>query len=255
MGQCLATCIDPDAEGDGHQQGLVYDPDPPALPTGLYPNQDHINVRQMRKLILQGKLAPCYRGKQENENEEVRKLEAPALHQSPFASFQAILGAQNGECLWSPQCGLVHALDIVLCASQLEECPICFLYYPALNQCECTMGICTECYMQVSLCWDGLREDLSKETIRTCFSGQSSLHVSPSDFNVHVQLIRHRKTARCPICQHYPLETTYKGLLSAEQGQKAKEEREAASAAKAKVIDSTMFLAPNCYIDHVHEYS
>ncbi|CAD5186061.1 unnamed protein product [Musa acuminata subsp. malaccensis] len=32
----------------------------------------------------------------------------------------------------------------------LEECPICFLYYPSLNRSRCCMkGICTECFLQM----------------------------------------------------------------------------------------------------------
>ncbi|XP_024980041.1 uncharacterized protein LOC112516994 isoform X1 [Cynara cardunculus var. scolymus] len=32
----------------------------------------------------------------------------------------------------------------------LEECPICFLYYPSLNRSTCCMkGICTECFLQM----------------------------------------------------------------------------------------------------------
>ncbi|CAH9096103.1 unnamed protein product [Cuscuta europaea] len=34
--------------------------------------------------------------------------------------------------------------------SELEECPICFLYYPSLNRSRCCMkGICTECFLQM----------------------------------------------------------------------------------------------------------
>ncbi|KAA8526684.1 hypothetical protein F0562_008113 [Nyssa sinensis] len=36
------------------------------------------------------------------------------------------------------------------CACDLEECPICFLYYPSLNRSRCCMkGICTECFLQM----------------------------------------------------------------------------------------------------------
>ncbi|KAM3241406.1 hypothetical protein ACQJBY_054400 [Aegilops geniculata] len=32
----------------------------------------------------------------------------------------------------------------------LEECPICFLYYPSLNRSKCcSKGICTECFLQM----------------------------------------------------------------------------------------------------------
>ncbi|XP_077222372.1 E3 ubiquitin-protein ligase DA2L-like [Tasmannia lanceolata] len=34
--------------------------------------------------------------------------------------------------------------------SDLEECPICFFYYPSLNRSKCCMkGICTECFLQM----------------------------------------------------------------------------------------------------------
>ncbi|KAL2496603.1 RING/U-box superfamily protein [Forsythia ovata] len=36
------------------------------------------------------------------------------------------------------------------CGCDLEECPICFLYYPSLNWSRCcTKGICTECFLQM----------------------------------------------------------------------------------------------------------
>ncbi|KAJ4976683.1 hypothetical protein NE237_001789 [Protea cynaroides] len=36
------------------------------------------------------------------------------------------------------------------CAFDLEECPICFLFYPSLNRSRCCMkGICTECFLQM----------------------------------------------------------------------------------------------------------
>ncbi|XP_057474197.1 E3 ubiquitin-protein ligase DA2-like [Actinidia eriantha] len=36
------------------------------------------------------------------------------------------------------------------CCYDLEECPICFLYYPSLNRSRCCMkGICTECFLQM----------------------------------------------------------------------------------------------------------
>ncbi|XP_071691824.1 E3 ubiquitin-protein ligase DA2-like [Rutidosis leptorrhynchoides] len=36
------------------------------------------------------------------------------------------------------------------CSCDLEECPICFLYYPSLNRSRCCMkSICTECFLQM----------------------------------------------------------------------------------------------------------
>ncbi|XP_076925788.1 E3 ubiquitin-protein ligase DA2L-like [Bidens hawaiensis] len=38
------------------------------------------------------------------------------------------------------------------CGCDLEECPICFLYYPSLNRSRCcTKGICTECFLQMKM--------------------------------------------------------------------------------------------------------
>ncbi|XP_054812347.1 E3 ubiquitin-protein ligase DA2L-like [Prosopis cineraria] len=38
------------------------------------------------------------------------------------------------------------------CANDLEECPICFLYYPSLNRSRCcTKSICTECFLQMKV--------------------------------------------------------------------------------------------------------
>ncbi|CAN6845668.1 unnamed protein product [Brassica oleracea var. botrytis] len=69
-------------------------------PQGLYVNND-VDIKKLRKLILESKLAPCYPGDDESCHE-------------------------------------------------LEECPICFLYYPSLNRSRCCMkSICTECFLQM----------------------------------------------------------------------------------------------------------
>ncbi|KAE8703359.1 putative VQ motif-containing protein [Hibiscus syriacus] len=60
-----------------------------------------VDIKKLRKLILESKLAPCYPGDEE-------------------------------------------------CCSDLEECPICFLYYPSLNRSRCCMkSICTVCFLQM----------------------------------------------------------------------------------------------------------
>ncbi|KAH1032784.1 hypothetical protein J1N35_044958 [Gossypium stocksii] len=69
-------------------------------PQGLYVHKD-VDIKKLRKLILESKLAPCYPGDEE-------------------------------------------------CCSDLEECPICFLYYPSLNRSRCCLkSICTECFLQM----------------------------------------------------------------------------------------------------------
>ncbi|KAL3364330.1 hypothetical protein AABB24_013208 [Solanum stoloniferum] len=70
-------------------------------PQGLYQHKD-VDIKKLRKLILDSKLAPCYPGDDDCPN------------------------------------------------ADLEECPICFLYYPSLNRSRCCMkGICTECFLQM----------------------------------------------------------------------------------------------------------
>ncbi|XVF04474.1 hypothetical protein REPUB_Repub05bG0086000 [Reevesia pubescens] len=69
-------------------------------PQGLYFHKD-VDIKKLRKLILESKLAPCYPGDED-------------------------------------------------CGCDLEECPICFLYYPSLNRSRCCMkSICTECFLQM----------------------------------------------------------------------------------------------------------
>lgn len=71
-------------------------------PQGLYHHRD-VDIKRLRKLILESKLAPCYPGD------------------------------EDSTC-------------------DLEECPICFLYYPSLNRSRCcTKGICTECFLQMKV--------------------------------------------------------------------------------------------------------
>ncbi|MCO5591103.1 hypothetical protein L7F22_045080 [Adiantum nelumboides] len=67
---------------------------------GLYQHRD-VDPRKLRRLILNGQLAPCFPGAEDS--------------------------------------GL-----------ELDECPICFLFYPSLNRSKCcTKGICTECFLQI----------------------------------------------------------------------------------------------------------
>ncbi|KAK3128426.1 hypothetical protein QOZ80_6BG0461480 [Eleusine coracana subsp. coracana] len=69
-------------------------------PQGLYPHPD-IDLKKLRRLILEAKLAPCYPGADDPR-------------------------------------------------ADLDECPICFLFYPSLNRSKCcAKGICTECFLQM----------------------------------------------------------------------------------------------------------
>ena len=83
--------------------------------SGMYPPRRDIDDRKLRNLILAGKLAPCYPGKEAEE--------------------------EDGE-------GERASCDGT--SERLDECPICMLNYPALNRSACCrQGICTECFLQV----------------------------------------------------------------------------------------------------------
>ena len=89
----------------------------PALtrPRGLYDTRD-VDLRKLKRLILAGKLAPCYASEEARDPDE-----DPAS------------GADDSES-----------------RPELEECPICFLGYPCLNRSKCcASSICTECFLQV----------------------------------------------------------------------------------------------------------
>lgn len=69
-------------------------------PQGLYPHPD-IDLKKLRRLIVEAKLAPCHPGSDDPR-------------------------------------------------ADLDECPICFLFYPSLNRSKCcAKGICTECFLQM----------------------------------------------------------------------------------------------------------
>ncbi|XP_039131986.1 E3 ubiquitin-protein ligase GW2-like isoform X2 [Dioscorea cayenensis subsp. rotundata] len=71
-------------------------------PRRLSRQLSNVDYKKLRKLIVSGKLAPCF----------------DALDDAFF--------------------------------DDLEECPICFFYYPSLNRSRCCeKGICTECFLQM----------------------------------------------------------------------------------------------------------
>ena len=98
------------------------------MPTaGLYPNND-VDLRKLKKLIQTQKLAPFFPGADSDTHE--------------VSSWLACVRRRSFQ-----------RLRTFLACMQLEECPICFLFYPALNRAQCcSKSICTECFLQVSHC-------------------------------------------------------------------------------------------------------
>ena len=87
-------------------------------------------------------------------------------------------------------------------AQQLEECPICFLSFPALNRTKCcSKGICSNCFFAVKTT-DYRHEDAPPKTLR------------------------HLLLGNCPFCKCKPFEVEFKGRRSAEERQRELEEEE-----------------------------
>jgi len=113
----------------------------PFTPTGLYGELRNWDLKVIRRLILNKKLAPLYVGEEKEESPE------------------------------------------------LEECPICFLFYPGgLNRSTCCKkGICTECLLQIK---------------------------SPNVLT------------NCPFCNRSGYSSTFSGPLSKEEREKLAEEQQ-----------------------------
>ncbi|XP_075476329.1 E3 ubiquitin-protein ligase DA2L isoform X1 [Primulina tabacum] len=78
------------------------------------------------------------------------------------------------------------------CSCDLEECPICFLFYPSLNRSRCcTKGICTECFLQMRT---------PNSTRPTHMSGSAYLN-----------------SERCPFCKTSNYAVEYRGVKTKEE--------------------------------------
>ena len=88
MGQALTKCINPDAASDDGGGAI----DPALLkPTGLYENQAaHFRKSQVKKHILEGRIAPFYPYKEEDPEMEVRLEKVQqGIDSRPHADVQA----------------------------------------------------------------------------------------------------------------------------------------------------------------------
>jgi len=123
-----------------------------AEPRGLYP-QCAWDRRLVRREVLAGKLAPCFPGQEGGGNPDTIGLQERERDQTEFGD--------------------------------LEECPICLLFYPGgLNRMICCkQSMCTECYLQVKL------------------PPQTSTTLNP----------------RCPFCKSDKFDHLYTGPLTADQ--------------------------------------
>jgi hypothetical protein len=77
-----------------------------------------VDLKKLKKLIVSGKLAPCFPGQEGGADD----------HPSPSAAGDDGRGSGAGaEHEKGPCCAAAAAV------AELDECPICFLQYPCLN--------------------------------------------------------------------------------------------------------------------------
>jgi len=94
-------------------------------PQGLY-DHDDVDLKKLKRLIVKGKLAPCYPGKEVGDD-----------------AADDDDDDDDDDDAWKVGSPKVKKQD-------LDECPICFLSYPSLNHSKCcNSGICTECFLQL----------------------------------------------------------------------------------------------------------
>ncbi|XP_078163205.1 E3 ubiquitin-protein ligase GW2-like [Carex rostrata] len=96
----------------------------------------------------------------------------------------------------------------------LEECPICFMYYPSLNRSRCcAKGICTECFLQMM----------------------------PSDAS---------KPVHCPFCKAASYGVFYRGAKTTEERHRELEEEQKVTEARMRIqyefdISNQLLYKPN----------
>jgi hypothetical protein len=152
-------------------------------PTGLY-SRELWDERKVRRLILHNRLAPRF----------------------PGAEFPVRVVVEDGvKRINMEGKGLCPEYIQHEMVSALEECPICFLYYPCLNTTLCChRGICTECFLQ-------LRPQ---------------------------RVVAHTTTSSCPFCKHELMEIVFHGARSEKEMDQLYEEesrvREAMEQARAR---------------------
>jgi hypothetical protein len=136
---------------------------------GLYPGKVDYDVKIVRRLILERKIAPFYKGLGDEDddvelvlNDKFKALSTSSskppsrsntIHTLPpsvsIGSLKKRIGTQSTKSL-DRRKEDIH-LDYREIYKEPIECPICFLYYPQnINYTRCCLQpICTECFVQI----------------------------------------------------------------------------------------------------------
>lgn len=116
------------------------------LAPSQWPGCERVDKVKLKKLILEGKLAPCIPGQEDSTmTAETRSSLAPIVHNA--IKQRATRAAKTGQSVKkSPSKRKVH--EDLSC----EECPICMHFFTIMNTSRCCKHrICTDCYLRVQV--------------------------------------------------------------------------------------------------------
>ncbi|KAK9763405.1 SNF1-interacting protein [Basidiobolus ranarum] len=112
-------------------------------PNGIYTAEQDFDHRVVRKLIVERKISPFYRGLAETN--DIQKEQSTIGLSKRFLS-----NAKSASCISKNKLEGCKVSPVDLYRNAVE-CPICFLYYPKnINYTRCCrQPICTECFVQM----------------------------------------------------------------------------------------------------------
>ncbi|KAJ8655003.1 hypothetical protein O0I10_009399 [Lichtheimia ornata] len=123
------------------------------LPNGIYSaTQQDFNLRIVRNLIVERKLAPFYKGLSDLPEQPNEPISIPSPPPTTATTSTSKVRSRSTSTSYSNNGTTIQGQDIKKALyKDAVECPICFLYYPAnINHARCCdQPVCTECFLQI----------------------------------------------------------------------------------------------------------
>ncbi|KAI8067578.1 hypothetical protein BC940DRAFT_333592 [Gongronella butleri] len=177
----------------------------PCQPQGLYETTDY-DTKVVKRLLREGRLAPFYKGYQEERPFSAQQSQVDRV----VGSLDALLERTSEHRLLATATRLLAArlpehIQQAVLYKDTVECPICLLYYPTyINRTRCCrQPICTECFLQLKR-----KSDSPMDGFPCPFCKQSHLGVirTPPPWTIHylrfkedrAETTLHRLTIRDP---------------------------------------------------------
>ena len=117
------------------------------LAPSKWPGCERVDLKKLKKLILEGKLAPCISGQEDAAiSQDARSTLAPIVHHHLQQLHKRRHAAKAVPKTKSPSKRKVF--EDLSC----EECPICMHFFTIMNTSRCCKHrICTDCYLRVQV--------------------------------------------------------------------------------------------------------